>query len=189
MNGTAITYSWCLISFLSCSIWKVLSLLVCFSVNKQPSSSCTVFWGHKKPKILKQLTYIHELNSFLIQNVPEKLKGNNSSKRNPIKTSDTLNFSIKSSFAFTAASQASVSIVFAAEATSTSFCGNKENTIKQWKHLFPFRTDVIASITFHRKDSSFIFESSAINSVSLTSERSTLNFIESIHLDFLSCEI
>lgn len=57
-------------------------------------------------------------------------------KANPIKTSDTLDFSIKSSFAFSAASQVSLSILFSAEATATSFCMKKEQALKLGNNQF-----------------------------------------------------
>lgn len=73
------------------------------------------------------------LHSYFIQYFSEwmlRMKDNNCSKANPIKTSDTLDFSIKSSTAFSAASQASLSMLFPATATSTSFCVKKENALR-----------------------------------------------------------
>lgn len=49
-------------------------------------------------------------------------------RRSPVKTCATVDFSIKSSWAFSAASQAFLSILFSEKVTSASFCIDKKRS-------------------------------------------------------------
>lgn len=115
---------------------------------------------------------------------------------NHVKTSVTVDFSFKSSWAFSAASQAFFSTSFSAKATSASFCINKKCYLGHTflhicigltnEHPFSFWDEVSICITFNSWASSVFLESSAVSSSTLTPVMSILPSMDWMNFDFLS---
>lgn len=123
-----ITYSCCVMCFLSCSSCKLCSL---FFFNNCPSSSCTLIWGYIKKKhnaMSYALFIIHHITDYFFPNkyLHSQRRWMQQENENHVKTSVTVDFSFKSSCAFSAASQAFFSPSFSAKTTSASFCINKK---------------------------------------------------------------